>query len=862
MWVTSRPEGSPIMRSNSRVARISPGLPAVACLLGLLLCAAAVADPHTFRFEPPAEIGGVRSVAVAGSFNGWSPHAHPMEDRAGDGIWTVTIDLPHGVHHYKFVVNGEHWMNDPESDVELEQPDGHGGVNSAVLVGPDARKLPPARAGHINVDGVIHEPSDPFFFSATTDGLVRVTVMAQAGDVEEVVVHHHGSAKPSFSFPLHRVEERRGFDVFSGQTRVGIGVRDPLAWGFAAYKLELRDGEVSVVVGDERAERSGWFTPPPATFDAPAWARDLVWYQVFLERFRDGDPQNNPERAPEWTARWFDTHADIGEVEGKHNFYRGEGNVWRRRYGGDLRGLIDKLPYLRHLGVNAIYLNPVFHAPSSHKYDATDHRHIDPHFGPKAEGWPSLGVAGDRVGAELGIGEDPADASTWQWTPADLLFLDFLDEAHEQGFRVIIDGVWNHVGTPHWAFQDVLRRGMDSPYADWFDIIDWGDPRKWGHEPWWEVHGKPGGIQWRAWDRDNGDLPAFAKTADGLADGPRAHVFAVTERWMRPVVEGVERRGVDGWRLDVPHDIPMPFWREWRRFVRELNPEALLIGEVWGTADEWLRGDVFDGVMNYQFAMTAVDFFVHQQRASTPTQFLDRLSQLYHRYPLAAALSQQNLIGSHDTDRAASMFVNPDRDYDRDNRLQYGHDYSIERPTDEHWTRFKQALVAKFTFPGSPMIYYGDEVGMWGADDPNNRKPMLWSDLMPYDDPELVIHEGLFEWHRRLAAARARFAALRSGHLLAVFADDEAGVAVYARAAGRERVYVAFNRSNESRSVDLPSEAGGMRDWLSADQAEVVTGRDGRPELVPRGPAKGQEAADGGRPLILPGWSAALLAGD
>jgi cyclomaltodextrinase / maltogenic alpha-amylase / neopullulanase len=182
----------------------------------------------------------------------------------------------------------------------------------------------------------------------------------------------------------------------------------------------------------------------------PDWAKDAVWYQIFPERFRNGDSSNDPgehwyENLIPWTADWWQTHVEHGEVAGQENFYRGHGNVWRRRYGGDIQGLIESLPYLRELGVNALYLNPVFKAESMHKYDAGDFRHIDDRFGFKGD-----------IDELEGETDDPA---TWQWTRTDLLFLECLDEAKRQGFRVIIDGVFNHTGREHYAFQDVLRHG-------------------------------------------------------------------------------------------------------------------------------------------------------------------------------------------------------------------------------------------------------------------------------------------------------------------------------------------------------------------------------------------------------------------
>src|SRR5205814_5670695 len=336
----------------------------------------------------------------------------------------------------------------------------------------------------------------------------------------------------------------------------------------------------------------------------------------------------------------------------EENFANAVGNVWKRRYAGDVQGLIEALPYLRSLGVNAIYLNPMFEAESMHKYDTADYRHIDDNFGVKGD---LAQLAGET--------DDPA---TWKWSASDRLFLTFVEKAHAMGFKVILDGVFNHVGKAHPFFQDVLKNGKNSKYAKWFEITDWGTD---------------GTIQYKAWDKPNGELPIFRKTPDtGLAQGPYEHIMAITKRWLAP--DGDARRGVDGFRLDVPGDIPHPFWIEWHKLVKNTKKDAYISGEIWDWAQPWLNdGDQFDAVMNYRFAIACQDFFVNQAKAITPTQFNTRLNQLIYTYPLQVALVQMNLFDSHDTDRFASMFMNPDLVYDASNRIQdNGAGYNPAKP--------------------------------------------------------------------------------------------------------------------------------------------------------------------------------------
>ena len=769
---------------------------------------------QSFKYAPTEDVEP-RTVHLAGSFNGWSTHDLPMFNR-GDGVYLALLKLPEGVHWYKFVVNGDTWVNDPASDTEFEQPDGNYGVNSAVLVGVDARGLPKPAPNHIEPSAVIHDPEDVPDRAAASRSLLRLSIRVQAGDVEHVATLIASANESSVwkRYTLQPCGEQVGLERYGALVQVDGGP--------VRYLFELVDGNITRYYSEDgliqtldEAKRSAYTCNMKPSFVTPDWAKDAVWYQVFPERFRNGETSNDPPESHRWQADWWATLP--GEAEGEENFYRGQGNVWRRRFGGDIQGVREALPYLRKLGVNTLYLNPLFEARSMHKYDASDFRHIDDNFTLKYD--PAI-LAGET--------DDPA---TWVWTPGDKLFLEFIEEAHHQGFKVVIDGVFNHVGEWHYAFRDVLEHGQDSRYADWFEITDWGT----GGEP-----GKPGGIQWRGWDHDNGQLPLLKKDpVHGLADGPRQHIFDITRRWMAP--NGDPSKGIDGWRLDVAPDIPHPFWVEWRKHVKSINPDAIITGEVWTWAQPWLEGDQFDAVMNYQFAIPAQDFFADMKTRISPAEFSALLNQLVYAYPLQAALVMQNMLDSHDTDRLASMFVNADRGYDTANRMQdTGPDYSLDKPNPQQRQRMKQELVCQMTFVGAPMIYYGTEAGMWGPDDPSNRMPMIWRDLMPYDDPSLAFDEDLFDWYQRLIALRRGLPALRRGFFRTLIADDETGVLAFARDLDNDHVYIVINRSSEPRQVKLDlamnDRAMALIDWLDPSQAVVVqsdpAGPTARPKLV------------------------------
>ena len=480
----------------------------------------------------------------------------------------------------------------------------------------------------------------------------------------------------------------------------------------------------------------------------PDWAKGAVWYQIFPERFRNGNAANDP-RGPAfhhkpWTSDWhtFDTdELDAARARSTLNpphLLRTlpdprQAAMQARRYGGDLEGVVEKLDELSDLGVTAIYFNPVFAADSHHKYDATDFRHID----------PSLAGNGGPLPAN-----ETADPATWQWTDADRYVLDtLLPEIHRRGIRVVFDGVWNHVGTRFWAFQDVVHRGRESPYADWFrvefaDASSLDDPRLAASDI------REGDlIAWRSWNSVNGSLPIFARDVGTgrLHPDVESHIFDVTTRWMRPA-PGV--RGIDGWRLDVAPDLPRPFWEAWCGHARSVNPDAALLGEFWFDAREYFSDglepgspSVFDGQMNYPVAMPLVRWLADPDYSAR--QLTAQLERVLDRPP-QHELVQMTLLGSHDTARIATMIEARQTEYNGSvaSRVQRS------RPSDESYDKVVLGVAILACWPGSPMIYYGDEYGMHGGNDPHCRKPFPWPDAGAMDNPADAPVPGLRERFR------------------------------------------------------------------------------------------------------------------
>ncbi|MEM8678402.1 MAG: alpha-amylase family glycosyl hydrolase [Planctomycetota bacterium] len=544
----------------------------------------------------------------------------------------------------------------------------------------------------------------------------------------------------------------------------------------------------------------------------PQWATDAVFYQVFPERFWNGDTTNDPTRESlefvdiipsswkitPWTQDWY-ARADWERELGDH-FY--DDGVFHRRYGGDLQGILDRLDYLKELGINVIYLNPVFYARSLHKYDGNSYHHIDPHFGP------------DPAGDFRKMQAETSDPNTWVWTKADQLFLELVQQAHRRGIRVIIDGVFNHTGRDFFAFADIRERQQASDYVDWYTIEQFDDPAteedEFKYTCWWDVD----------------TLPEFANSADGndLHQGPKQYIFDATSRWMDPNGDGDPSDGIDGWRLDVASDVPDGFWRDWHQHVRSLNPEAYTVAEIWDDAGDYLKRCGFSATMNYHGFAFLVKGFVLDGQLSADA-FAQALQERAAEHPWWGQLALQNLIDSHDTDRLASMIVNaPAGNYRQADRFDYDvtevvsprqtPDYEVRKPNAEEREIQRLAVLFQMTYVGAPMVYYGSEAGMWGADDPDDRKPMIWPELdyeperhepsggQARQDTVAFDHE-LHRFYQDAIRLRQQFAALRQGKFKAVPVPGADKLLVFQRWWGDEQLLVAINREANPAEVEI-----------------------------------------------------------
>ena len=542
----------------------------------------------------------------------------------------------------------------------------------------------------------------------------------------------------------------------------------------------------------------------------PGWAKNVVWYQIFPERFKKGYEYNDPTleslkgawphditspwQIHPWTSDWYELQP-YEKKNGKDFWF----NVHRRRYGGDLKGIIDKLDYLQDLGVSAIYFNPVFTAPSSHKYDAAGYQHIDPYFGPDPKG--------DFKIIEGEIFDMP---SSWKWTSADILMLEMIKDIHNRGMKIIFDGVLNHIGINCPAFRDVKKNPLGSRYKDWFKIEK-------------ASSGTETAFVYKGW-KGFKELPEWNQDENGIVAGPKKYIFEITKRWMDPDKDGDPSDGIDGWRLDVADCIRHPFWKDWRKLVKKINHDAYLTAEIIDTPENlksYLAGDEFDAVMNYNFAFACAEYFINRKSKITTEEFDTRLRRLRKAFPGGVEFVQQNLFDSHDSNRIASHIVNKDLSDYRDwanyffiSKAKNPY-YNTRKPRGNEIKILKVMVIFQMTYVGAPMVYYGDEAGMWGANDPDCRKPMLWKELI-YKEEKYLPGQGLkpkydkiefnselYNHYKKLIGIRNTYEALRTGGFKTLLTENKRDIYAFVRKKDKQEISVILNNGNANRRISL-----------------------------------------------------------
>ena len=416
----------------------------------------------------------------------------------------------------------------------------------------------------------------------------------------------------------------------------------------------------------------------------PDWAKEMVMYHIFPDSFA----------------------TEKNRIAEKERCIKKDGKVYRSHQGGTLKGILKSLDYIAGLGVNCVYLNPIFAAESYHKYDTIDYFQIDPCFGTLEE------------------------------------FKELVGALHERGIRIILDGVFNHCGAGFFAFQDVLKKGEDSPYKDWFYKMEFPVQFK-----------KP--LNYEAF--------AYVKEMPKLNTGnPEVmDYFKKVGTWW------IEETGIDGWRLDVANEINHDFWREFRKAVRAVKEDAILIGEIWEDSQVWLQGDRFDSTMNYTFSYICREFYA--EHAISLKEFDEKINRMLLRYPHPVSTVQMNFLDTHDVPRFLSYCKNGMED-------------------------LKQAVFFMMMCVGIPSVFYGDEQLIEGMTEPEYRKPMPWK----YRKPEM---EAFFE---KWIKIRRKFPALQKGRYETVMVDGERGIYGFRRYTSQQELLILLNTSEQETEVELP----------------------------------------------------------
>ena len=636
---------------------------------GMILLSQALGNVrHHFVYvaEKPAN-----SVSLAGTFNNWNKDATPMKLEADGRTWSIDLDLKFGRYYYKFVRDGSEWITDPKA--EKNEDDGNGNTNSLLNILPTDFKTPARKNdGEIARSALESGATLPYF---NVDGeTCSIKIRTRKDDVAQIVAIVNGKELPTEIDSSDEVYETHRVDFVWDRKKD------------LKYQFRLEDGRGKN--GQEAVELfpASSYTVTASTFKpytVPNWVQGSVIYQIFPDRFENGDPSNDPKDVMPWNGQ----------------------PTFSNRFGGDVAGVEKRMGYLKDLGISAIYFNPIFQSPSNHRYEADDYLKVDPQFGTNAE------------------------------------FSKLTKDLKQNGISTILDFAFNHTSTRTTQFKDLVRNGDNSPYKNWYF------PKS--------LPVKPGDSStYEAWY----GFPSMPKLNTVNPDTEK-YLLNVCRYWIQDV-------GIRGMRLDVANEVNMDFWRAMRPYVKSLQPDTWIVGEIWGDGNPWLKGDQFDSVMNYQFREAALKFIA--KGSEDATRFAADLMRVHKSYPPQVSRNMMNLLGSHDTPRFLT---------------ECGGDKDLA----------KLGAAVQFTWIGEPSIYYGDELGMEGGKDPLNRYAMDW--------PKATQDNDMLRFYKDLIKIRKRTNAFSVGDAQFLQTGNQSGA--YSRVGKQDAAIVVFNRSNEPETISV-----------------------------------------------------------
>ena len=672
----------------------------------------------------------IKRVALVGDFNKWNPQAHIMKKK-GKNHFKLTLYLTPGYYHYKFVLNNNKWIPDPKNERKVK--DGFGSFDSILVVDEKYPKVEFKKGDGKILKYKLHTSDLDKIISPLTADKFEFKTKTYKNDVEEVFLvmnkkklkmQNHES-DDTYDYYFIYIDKEKLVDEFSFYFVLKDG-KEKLYYLQSEISKDFKD---AFVFKEKLSEIE--------LFQTPDWVKDGIFYQIFCDRFRNGKIENDPD-----FEEWYYSEENYLSYPARANKYHliddwydlkgliksnGEPDHYSF-YGGDIAGIVQKIDYLIDLGINVIYFNPLVKAESNHKYDTADYFRIDPHFGTNEE------------------------------------FKNLVRLLHENDIRVIVDFAFNHTGVAFFAFQDILTNGEKSKYFNWYDVKKIPNKKDvyngnfnaldyyqcwWGHATLPDLHF---------------DLDRHHPIENTIRDMEKANVnwdlvnylLKVAEFWLKDM-------DIDGFRLDVPNEVPFWFWKLFRKKVKETKKDAYLVGEIWSNAEEWVNSKYFDAVMNYAYFKDPVlRFFVYKNCSAN--RFVKDIKPGLTKYPLQARQVMMNLLDSHDTFRVLEL-------------------------KKSGYRALKLAVIFQMTYVGSPHIWYGDEIGMKGGHDPDNRRPFNWK----YRKDS--VKRELREFYSKLIEIRKQITPLRRGKLK--FIEIMSQAFSFKRIFLGEVVFVLINNSNK-----------------------------------------------------------------
>lgn len=626
----------------------------------------------------------------------------------------------------------------------------------------------------MNRDALFCDGTEAYISPAEPEAgdLVRLWFRTEKDDVEQVILCFEEQR-----ILMKKTGTRGQFDFYETVVRVS---NQTVRYYFEVYSQSEMCLYSRYGVQSERNSYYDFQIVPG--FQTPDWAKGAVMYQIFVDRFCNGDKTNDVE-----TGEYLYIGQPVRHVD---EWSRNPQSMdVREFYGGDLQGIIDKLDYLQKLGVEVIYCNPLFVSPSNHKYDTQDYDWIDPHIGR---------IVVDGSGIPQPEEKDNRHADKYRIRTTNLqnleasnqLFMKLVEEIHKRGMRIILDGVFNHCGSFHrWLDRERIYQyaegyeagayvSKESPYRDYF-IFEAENSESWpcneSYKGWWNLNTLP-------------------KLNYEGSEELESYILDIAKKWLLPPYN------VDGWRLDVAADLGQSkeynhrFWKKFRKTVKEIKPDALILAEHYGDPGEWLQGEEWDTVMNYDAFMEPVTWFLtgmekhsdvyREDLAGNAEYFQDSM-----RYHMANMMTQSletamNQLSNHDHSR---FLTRTNHKVGRVGALG-----SKAAEEDVRVAVMRMAIIMQMTWPGAPTLYYGDEVGVCGFTDPDSRRTYPWG----------KENRELMEFYRETIRIHRNNPVLKRGSLLLL--NTEPGLLAYGRFWGEEQMIVVVNQSDELREVVVP----------------------------------------------------------